>query len=100
MPVGEMRVIEMVPRRIAASGFTRANLAVGHLPVLQILLRRIAASGFKRANLAVGHLAELIEAYFGDGSRFGVELVYWRGAEPLGHAGPHDGMGMERERVR
>ena len=39
-------------------------------------------------NLAVGHLGELIEAYFGDGQRYGLELVYWREPQPLGTAGP------------
>ncbi|MGZ4410254.1 MAG: sugar phosphate nucleotidyltransferase, partial [Gaiellaceae bacterium] len=45
------------------------------------------------------HLAELIEAYFGDGSRFGVELAYWREDEPLGTAGPIARMGLDGERV-
>src|SRR5262249_10642102 len=63
-------------------------MPVGEMPVLEILLRRLSAAGFGRVNLAVGHLAELIEAYFGDGRRFGLELVYWREDQPLGTAGP------------
>jgi NDP-sugar pyrophosphorylase family protein len=63
-------------------------MPIGDMPVLEILLRRLAAAGFTRVNLAVGHLAELIEAYFGDGGRYGLELAYWREAEPLGTAGP------------
>ena len=43
-------------------------MPVGDMPVLEILLRRLAAAGLTRVNLAVGHLAELIEAYFGDGT--------------------------------
>jgi NDP-mannose synthase len=74
-------------------------MPVGDMPVLEILLRRLAAAGLVRVNLAVGHLAQLIEAYFGDGSRFGVELVYWREAEPLGTAGPIARMELEGERV-
>jgi NDP-sugar pyrophosphorylase family protein len=74
-------------------------MPVGDMPVLEILLRRLAAAGFVRVNLAVGHLAELIEAYFGDGSRFGVELVYWREDEPLGTAGPIAQMGLDGDRV-
>jgi NDP-sugar pyrophosphorylase family protein len=74
-------------------------MPVGDMPVLEILLRRLAAAGLVRVNLAVGHLAELIEAYFGDGSRFGVELVYWREDEPLGTAGPIARMGLDGERV-
>jgi NDP-sugar pyrophosphorylase family protein len=74
-------------------------MPVGDMPVLEILLRRLAVAGFARANLAVGHLAELIEAYFGDGSRFGIELVYWREDEPLGTAGPIAHMDLAGERV-
>lgn len=74
-------------------------MPVGDMPVLEILLRRLAAAGFVRVNLAVGHLAELIEAYFGDGSRFGVELVYWREDEPLGTAGPIAQMALDGDRV-
>ena len=46
-------------------------LPIGEMPVLEILLRRLAAAGFQRVHLAVGYLAELIEAYFRDGERFG-----------------------------
>jgi NDP-mannose synthase len=74
-------------------------MPVGDMPVLEILLRRLAAAGFSRVNLAVGYLAELIEAYFGDGKRFGLELVYWRESQPLGTAGPLSEMTFEEERV-
>jgi NDP-sugar pyrophosphorylase family protein len=74
-------------------------MPVGDMPVLEILLRRLARAGLPRVNLAVGHLAELIEAYFGDGKRFGVELVYWREDEPLGTAGPIARMELDSERV-
>lgn len=74
-------------------------MPVGDMPVLEILLRQLATAGFMRANLAVGHLAELIEAYFGDGRRFGLELVYWRETEPLGTAGPLSEIRLEGDRV-
>jgi NDP-sugar pyrophosphorylase family protein len=38
--------------------------------------------------MAVGHLAELIQAYFGDGGRFGIVIDYSREGAPLGTAGP------------
>lgn len=74
-------------------------MPVGDMPVLEILLRRLAAAGFERVNLAVGHLAELIEAYFGDGRRYGLDLVYRRESEPLGTAGPLATMGLTADRV-
>jgi NDP-mannose synthase len=74
-------------------------LPIGDMPVLEILLRRLGQAGFDRAHLAVGYLAELIEAYFGDGSRFGVELNYLRENEPLGTAGPLAELGGDFERL-
>jgi len=68
--------------------FPKPLMPIGDRPVLEILLRRLAAADLRTIHLAVGHLAELIEAYFGDGSRFGVELRYAREDEPLGTAGP------------
>ena len=53
-------------------------MPIGEMPVLEILLRRLALAGFDHVHLAVGYLAQLIEAYFGDGSRFGVDLHYLR----------------------
>jgi NDP-sugar pyrophosphorylase family protein len=38
--------------------------------------------------VAVGYLAELLMAYCGNGSKFGLELRYSREHEPLGTAGP------------
>jgi NDP-sugar pyrophosphorylase family protein len=63
-------------------------MPVGDMPVLEILLRRLAQAELRTVHLAVGHLAELIEAFFGDGSRFGIDLRYLREHEPLGTAGP------------
>jgi NDP-sugar pyrophosphorylase family protein len=74
-------------------------MPVGDMPVLEILLRRLSAAGYKRVNLAVGHLAELIEAYFGGGGRYGLELAYWRENEPLVTAGPLAEMELIAERV-
>ena len=74
-------------------------MPVGEMPVLEILLRRLAAQEIVTVHLAVGHLAELIEAYFGDGSRWGIELRYWRESEPLGTAGPLAAIELGSERV-
>lgn len=63
-------------------------MPIREMPVLEILLRRLRAAGFTRVHLAVGYLAELIEAYFRDGERFGIELRYLREDQPLGTAGP------------
>ena len=60
---------------------------VGDYPILEIIIRQLARSGFKRVTVSTGHLAELIEAYFGDGRRWSVEIDYVREAVPLNTAG-------------
>ncbi|NLT36129.1 MAG: NTP transferase domain-containing protein [Gaiellales bacterium] len=63
-------------------------MPLGDMPILELVLRQLRRYGFRQVVLAVGHLSQLIEAYFGDGSSLGVELVYAREREPLGTAGP------------
>lgn len=63
-------------------------MPVGDMPILEILVRQLRRAGIGRITLAVGHLAALLEAYFGDGSRFGVSLDYSYEEEPVGTAGP------------
>jgi NDP-sugar pyrophosphorylase family protein len=63
-------------------------MPIGDMPILDIVLRQLAAAGFDQITLAVGYLAELLMAYCGDGSRYGIELTYSREETPLGTAGP------------
>jgi len=68
--------------------FPKPLMPVGNAPILETIIRQLAHHGFTDIVLSVGHLADLIELYFGDGSRFGVELTYCEELEPLGTAGP------------
>lgn len=61
---------------------------LGDIPILEIIIKQLTHEGFTKITLAVGHLAHLIEAYFGDGSRFGVSIDYSFENKPLGTAGP------------
>ena len=45
-------------------------------------------AGIEEVILTVGHLAELLRAFFQDGERFGLPIVYSYEDEPLGTAGP------------
>ncbi len=62
-------------------------MPVGDRPVLDVLLRQLKHFGFHRVTIVTGHLAELIEAYTGDGSRYGLTVDYFREDEPLGTVG-------------
>ena len=62
-------------------------MPVGDRPILEIIIRQLKKHGFDRFTMAVGYLAELLEAYFGDGSRLGVQIDYSRENKPLGTIG-------------
>ena len=57
------------------------------MPIIEVVLRRLARFGFGDVTIITGYLTELIEAFCGDGSRFGCRVDYVREVEPLGTAG-------------
>jgi len=63
-------------------------LAVGDKPILQLIIERLRNAGCDEITLATGYLAELVQAFCGDGSRFGVKIYYLQESQPLGTAGP------------
>ena len=62
-------------------------MPVGDRPILDIVIRQLKAAGFDHVTISTGYLAELIEAFFGDGSKYGVHIDYYREDEPLGTVG-------------
>ncbi|MFJ6726513.1 MULTISPECIES: sugar phosphate nucleotidyltransferase [unclassified Streptomyces] len=56
--------------------------------ILEIVLRQLANSGFTSVTLAIGHLGEIIRAYVGDGSQWGLTVDYATEESPLGTMGP------------
>jgi NDP-sugar pyrophosphorylase family protein len=62
-------------------------MPIGDRPVLDIVVRQLKAAGFERITVATGYLAELIEAFFRDGSEYGIPIDYHREHEPLGTVG-------------
>ena len=63
-------------------------MPLGDYPVLEVIVRQLARHGFGRITMAVNHQAELIKAFFGDGSRWGVEVDYSLEDRPLGTMAP------------
>jgi NDP-sugar pyrophosphorylase family protein len=49
---------------------------IGDKAILDILIGRLKACGIVDLVLCVNHMAELIAAYFGDGSKWGVKIRY------------------------
>jgi NDP-sugar pyrophosphorylase family protein len=63
-------------------------MPVGDSPILEVILRQLKAHRFSEVTLAVGHLGNLIQAYCGDGSKWGLKIRYSFEDEPLGTVGP------------
>ena len=68
--------------------FPKPLMPLGDKPVLEILLHQLRVAGVTEVILAVNHLRHLLEAFFGDGSRFGLSISYSVEDRPLGTAGP------------
>lgn len=62
-------------------------LPVRGKPMLEHIIERARSVGFHRFTLAVHYLGEMIVDYFGNGSRWGVEIEYLHETSPLGTAG-------------
>jgi len=60
---------------------------VGDLPILEIVIRQLKYYKINEIIVSIGHSAELIEAYFKDGKKWGVKIRYVREDQPLGTAG-------------
>lgn len=60
----------------------------GKYSVLEVVLLQLKANGFTRVTLAVNHFSNLIIAYFGDGSRLGIDIDYSLEEKPLSTIGP------------
>jgi len=62
-------------------------LKVGNKPLLETILESFIDFGFHRFFFTVNYKAEMIEEYFGNGSRWGVDIRYLRETKRLGTAG-------------
>jgi NDP-sugar pyrophosphorylase family protein len=60
----------------------------GEMPILEIIIRQLARAGFDHITLAVNHLANLIMAFFGDGSSWNIKIDYSLEEIPLSTIGP------------
>jgi NDP-sugar pyrophosphorylase family protein len=63
-------------------------MPIGDFPILEVIVRQLKARGFDHITLAVNHQAELIQAFFADGAKWGLKIDYSREDKPLGTMGP------------
>lgn len=62
-------------------------LKVGSKPILQIILERFRQQGFRNIFLCVNYKSHIIEEYFGDGAKYGLNITYIKEEKRMGTAG-------------
>jgi len=68
--------------------FPKPLIPIGDYPILEIIVQQLKYYGFNNINLAVGHMKEIIQAFFGNGKKWGVTISYSSENKPLGTAAP------------
>jgi len=67
--------------------YPKPLLPVAGKPMLEHIIERAKLEGFTHFLLAIHYLGHMIEEYFGNGERLGVQIDYLREQTPLGTAG-------------
>jgi NDP-mannose synthase len=70
-----------------AATFPKPLAPIGDMPILELLMRQLKLAGVTEVILAVNHLHHLLRAFFGDGERLGLRIIYSLEDMPLGTAG-------------
>jgi mannose-1-phosphate guanylyltransferase/phosphomannomutase len=73
--------------RPLTSNLQKAMIPLVNRPMMEHIVRLLKEHGFEDLVVTVGFLANTIRTYFGDGSEFGVRMVYATEETPLGNAG-------------
>jgi len=63
-------------------------LPFGEKSLMEIQITGLRDHGFDEIYVATNHMADFVEAFLGDGSKYGVKLTFSREAKPLGTCGP------------
>ena len=63
-------------------------MPIGQHPILEVIIRQLARFGFDRITLAVNHQADIIKAFFGDGSKWNIRIDYSLEDKPLSTIAP------------
>lgn len=63
-------------------------MPIGDFPILEVVIRQLAKNGFEHITITVNHQAEIIKAFCGDGSRWGIKVDYSLESKPLSTMGP------------
>src|SRR4051794_24610600 len=73
--------------RPLTSSQQKAMMPLANRPMMEHIVRLLKRHGFDELVVTVAFLANSVRTYFGDGSEFGVRMVYATEDTPLGTAG-------------
>lgn len=62
-------------------------LKIGNKPILETILESFISVGFHKFYISTHYLPEMIKNYFGEGKKWGVEIIYVYEESPLGTGG-------------
>lgn len=63
-------------------------MPIGEYPILEVVVRQLVMHGFTHLTMAVNHMADLIQAFFGDGRKWGITIDYSLEHMPLSTMAP------------
>lgn len=70
-----------------ASDIPKPMIKICEKPILEHQIECLKRNNLTDITICIGHLGHFIKDYFGDGSKFGVNISYFEEKEPLGTAG-------------
>ena len=98
LDIFEKKINESNPIVIMAGGFgkrlmpitktlPKSMVRIGEKPLLETIILKAKEEGFRKIYISVYYKAKVIEKYFGNGEKFGVNIEYIREKKPLGTIG-------------
>ncbi|MGE5402751.1 MAG: nucleotidyltransferase family protein [Ignavibacteriales bacterium] len=63
-------------------------MPIGEYPILEVVVRQLVSYEFTHITMAVNHQADIIQAFFGDGSKWNIKIDYSLEDKPLSTMGP------------
>ncbi|MDP3050781.1 MAG: nucleotidyltransferase family protein, partial [Eubacteriales bacterium] len=63
-------------------------MPIGEYTILEVIVRQLVYFGFNHITMAVNHQAEIIQAFLGNGVKWGIKIDYSREDQPLSTMGP------------
>jgi NDP-sugar pyrophosphorylase family protein len=63
-------------------------MPIGEYPILEVVIRQLINNNFDHITIAVNHQADVVKAFFQDGSKWNIKIDYSMEEKPLSTMGP------------